>query len=457
MRLLVIEDDPDLNRQLATALTDAGYVVDRAFDGEEGHYLGETEPYDAVILDIGLPKMDGISVLESWRRAGRAMPVLMLTARDRWSDKVQGFDAGADDYVAKPFHLEEVLARIRALLRRSAGHAKSELNCGPVRLDTRTGRVAVDGNPVKLTSHEYRLLSYLMHHAGRVVSRTELVEHLYDQDFDRDSNTIEVFVGRIRKKLGVDIIQTVRGLGYLSRRRRSRHMRANSLALRLFLSATVWTVLILLVTGFVLSGLYRDSVERAFDRRLGVYLKTLIADLASPDIPIEKTGQMLGEPLFELPLSGWYWQVTRLDRAKPEVTSSRSLWDRGLPHLSEQTVAPDPDGSRKSYVQGPEDQRLRLVERDVDLGDDGRFLVAVGGDASELDDEIARLRRRHRHDLPGAGRGAAAHHAVPGAVRSRAAQPHLARARGDPLRQGREARRLVSRSRSSRWRARPTR
>jgi signal transduction histidine kinase len=165
-------------------------------------------------------------------------------------------------------------------------------------------------------------------------------------------------------------------------------MRANSLALRLFLSATVWTVLILLVTGFVLSGLYRDSVERAFDRRLGVYLKTLIADLASPDIAIEKTGQMLGEPLFELPLSGWYWQVTRLDRPKPEVTSSRSLWDRGLPHLGEQQVAPDPDGSRKSYVPGPEEQRLRLVERDVDLGDDGRFLVGVGGDASELDDEV---------------------------------------------------------------------
>ncbi len=154
-------------------------------------------------------------MLEAWRRAGRTMPVLILTVRDRWSDKVQGFDAGADDYVAKPFHLEEVLARIRALLRRSAGHAKSELNCGPVRLDTRTGRVAVDGNPVKLTSHEYRLLAYLMHHAGRVVSRTELVEHLYDQDFDRDSNTIEVFVGRVRKKLGVDVIQTVRGLGYL--------------------------------------------------------------------------------------------------------------------------------------------------------------------------------------------------------------------------------------------------
>ena len=165
-------------------------------------------------------------------------------------------------------------------------------------------------------------------------------------------------------------------------------MRTNSLALRLFLSATVWTVVILLVTGFVLSGLYRQAVERAFDRRLGVYLKTLIADIASPEIPIEKTGQMLGEPLFELPLSGWYWQVTRLDHAKPEATSSRSLWDRGLPHLADQHVAADSDGSRKSYVQGPEDQRLRLVEREVDLGDEGNFLVAVGGDAAELDDEI---------------------------------------------------------------------
>ncbi len=172
MRLLVVEDDPDLNRQLTTALTDAGYVVDRAFDGEEGHYLGDSEPYDAVVLDIGLPKMDGISVLEAWRRNGRVMPVLILTARDRWSDKVQGFDAGADDYVAKPFHLEEILARIRALLRRSTGHAQSELVCGPVSLDTRTGRVSVSGNPIKMTSHEYRLLAYLMHHTGRVVSRT---------------------------------------------------------------------------------------------------------------------------------------------------------------------------------------------------------------------------------------------------------------------------------------------
>jgi len=215
MRLLVVEDDKDLNRQIVTALVQAGYAVDRAFDGEEGWFLGDTEPYDAVVLDLGLPRKDGVSVLGEWRKAGRTMPVLILTARDRWSDKVSGFDAGADDYVAKPFHMEEILARLRALLRRAAGHATSELICGPVHLDTRAGRVSVDGQPVKLTSHEYRLLSYLMHHAGRVVSRGEIVDHLYDQDFDRDSNTIEVFVGRLRKKLGVDVIKTMRGLGYL--------------------------------------------------------------------------------------------------------------------------------------------------------------------------------------------------------------------------------------------------
>jgi signal transduction histidine kinase len=170
-------------------------------------------------------------------------------------------------------------------------------------------------------------------------------------------------------------------------------MRANSLALRLFLSATVWTVVILLVTGFALSGVYRQAVERAFDRRLGVYLKTLIADIASPEVPIERTGQMLGEPLFELPLSGWYWQVTRIDRGRPEIISSRSLWDRTLPQLSEQDSEVEPDGSRKSYVQGPEDQRLRLIERNVDLGDEGRYQIAVGGEAAELYDEIFAFNR----------------------------------------------------------------
>ena len=214
MRILLIEDDCDLNRQLATALRESHYTVDVAFDGEEGQFLGETEPFDAVILDLGLPKLDGISVLKAWRTAGRDMPVLILTARDAWSEKVAGFDAGADDYVAKPFRMEEVLARIRALIRRAAGHSTAELHCRDILLDTRSGRVSRAGAPVKLTAHEYKVLAYLMHHPGKVISRTELIEHIYDQDFDRDSNTIEVFVGRLRRKLGNELIATVRGRGY---------------------------------------------------------------------------------------------------------------------------------------------------------------------------------------------------------------------------------------------------
>ena len=214
MRILIVEDETELNRQLVDACKEAGYAVDTALDGEEGHFLGDTEPYDAVILDIGLPEMDGLTVLETWRKDGRNMPVLMLTARDRWSDKVAGIDAGADDYLAKPFHMEEMLARLRALIRRSSGHASSELACGDIVLDTRTSKVTYQDQPVKLTSHELRLLSYLLHHQGQVISRTELTEHLYDQDFDKDSNTIEVFIGRLRKKLNSDFVETVRGLGY---------------------------------------------------------------------------------------------------------------------------------------------------------------------------------------------------------------------------------------------------
>jgi two-component system OmpR family response regulator len=214
MRLLLVEDDPELNAQIATALRDAGYAVDVAADGEEGRYLGEVEAYDAVVLDLGLPEVDGLSILRGWRDAGNTVPVLVLTARDRWHEKVAGFDAGADDYVAKPFNMEELLARLRALLRRAAGHATDELVCGPLRIDTRAARVSVDGSPVKLTAHELRLLVYLVRKQGEVVTRTELTEHLYEQDFDRDSNTIEVFVGRLRRKLGVDIIRTVRGIGY---------------------------------------------------------------------------------------------------------------------------------------------------------------------------------------------------------------------------------------------------
>ena len=215
MRVLVVEDEPVLAGQIADALREAGYAVDTARDGEEGHYLGDVEPYDAVILDLGLPKLDGLTVLKRWREAGRRMPVLILTARDRWSEKVEGIDAGADDYVGKPFSMEEVLARVRALIRRAAGHASPEIVCGSLRLDTRNHRASVAGKPVILTAHEFKLLSYLMHHQDKVVSRSELTEHIYDQDFDRDSNTIEVFIGRLRRKLGADVIKTLRGQGYM--------------------------------------------------------------------------------------------------------------------------------------------------------------------------------------------------------------------------------------------------
>jgi two-component system OmpR family response regulator len=214
MRILVVEDDATLAAQLESGLKEAGYVVDTAKDGEAGHFLGDTEPYDAVVLDLGLPVLDGITVLTRWRSDGRTMPVLILTARDRWREKVAGFDAGADDYLTKPFQMEELLARLRALIRRAAGHASPVIEVGGIAIDTRAARVTREGEAVKLTAHEYKLIAYLAHERDRVVSRTELTEHIYDQDFDLDSNTIEVFIGRLRRKLGSDVIETVRGLGY---------------------------------------------------------------------------------------------------------------------------------------------------------------------------------------------------------------------------------------------------
>ena len=214
MRLLLAEDEPAIARHLRDALEAAGYVVDHAADGEDAHHLGDTEPYDAVVLDLGLPQRDGLSVLRAWRAAGRRMPVLILTARGSWREKVEGIDAGADDYLAKPFATEELLARLRALLRRAAGQADPVLRHGAIELDTRSGRVTNGGAAVTLTAMEYRILSFLMHRSTRTISQGELVDHVYAQDFDRDSNTIEVMIGRLRRKLGRDAIVTVRGLGY---------------------------------------------------------------------------------------------------------------------------------------------------------------------------------------------------------------------------------------------------
>lgn len=214
MRVLVAEDEGALADHLATVLGDAGYAVDVAHDGAEAEFLGRTERYDAVVLDLGLPAIDGLTVLRRWRDAGQGMPVLVLTARGSWHEKVQGIDNGADDYMSKPFEVAEVLARLRALIRRASGHARPDLRCGDIVLDPRTARVTASGVPVRLTSHEFRLLSYLMHHHDRVVSQAELTEHIYAQGFDRDSNTVEVFVARLRRKLGGQAISTVRGLGY---------------------------------------------------------------------------------------------------------------------------------------------------------------------------------------------------------------------------------------------------
>jgi two-component system, OmpR family, response regulator len=214
MRILIVEDESALSSQLATALKDAGYAVDCAADGERGDFLAQTEHYDAILLDLGLPTIDGLTLLRRWRDAGVEVPVLVLTARGSWHEKVQGIDGGADDYVAKPFRIEEVLARLRALIRRASGQLTRELRCGTLTLDPGAARVTVNGVPVKLTSHEFRVLSYLMHHRGRLVSQSELTDHIYAEGSDRDSNTVEVFIGRLRRKLGVPYIETVRGMGY---------------------------------------------------------------------------------------------------------------------------------------------------------------------------------------------------------------------------------------------------
>jgi two-component system OmpR family response regulator len=211
---LLAEDEAQLSRDIANSLAQSGYAVDCATDGENADFLAQTEKYDAIILDLGLPKVDGLTILRRWRESGISIPVLILTARASWTDKVRGIDFGADDYVAKPFKMEEVLARLRALIRRASGQINPELRCGAVVLDSSAAKVTVDGNPIRLTSHEFRVLSYLMHHRTRVVSQSELTEHIYSQGFDRDSNTVEVFIARLRRKVGASFIKTVRGLGY---------------------------------------------------------------------------------------------------------------------------------------------------------------------------------------------------------------------------------------------------
>ncbi len=218
MRLLVIEDDNTLRETLAAQLTESGFAVEQAADGKEGLYFGLEYPIDLAIIDLGLPEMSGLEVISELRKQGKSFPILILTARDRWEDKVAGLDAGADDYVVKPFQFEEVIARVNALVRRSGGWASSEMIAGPVSLDLSRQEVKVNDVVIELTSFEYKIIEYLMVRAGQVISKTELTERLYDQDFERDSNVIEVFVGRLRKKLdpenSIKPIETLRGRGY---------------------------------------------------------------------------------------------------------------------------------------------------------------------------------------------------------------------------------------------------
>jgi len=214
MKILVVEDEPLLAQQMQQQLTEQGFIVDCAYDGEEAHFMGSTETYDAVVLDLGLPKIDGLTVLKKWRAENLTMPVIILTARSLLHEKIEGLNAGADDYLAKPFQMAELVARLQALVRRAAGKASSIVTVADIRLDISASTVTKAGLSITLTAHEFKVLSYLMLHLGQVVSRATLIEHIYAQDFDRDSNTIEVFVGRLRKKLGSKVIETVRGLGY---------------------------------------------------------------------------------------------------------------------------------------------------------------------------------------------------------------------------------------------------
>jgi two-component system OmpR family response regulator len=215
MRILIVEDDLAVQRLLVAAMGGAGYAVDVAGDGEDAYHLGATESYDAIILDLGLPKLDGLSILERWRKEGVVTPVLILTARDSWTEKVKGLRSGADDYVVKPFQMEEVIARVEALIRRAKGVASAVVTIGPLTLDTAQNMVFRDGHPITMTPLEYRLTAYMMMRRGAVISKTEITEHIYDQNFDCDSNVVEVLINRLRKKLGADAIETRRGQGYV--------------------------------------------------------------------------------------------------------------------------------------------------------------------------------------------------------------------------------------------------
>jgi len=322
MRLLLAEDDATLARQLRRELEEAGFTVDHAADGAEAAHLGAEERYAACILDLGLPERDGISVLSGWRKGGVAMPVLILTAREAFADKVAGFRAGADDYLTKLFRMEEVVLRLRALTRRAAGHASPVLACGPLAHETVAGSFTLDGLPLRLTAFEARILAHLLHHAGRVVSRTELSEQLYGADSDRDFNTIEVLVSRLRRKIAPCVIETLRGEGW----RPSPPRMIRSLRARLLLLAAATILLALAAAWFAIARVVEGAVSRGFEARLEASLDTMAATLErEEEMGALRLSALPPDPRFEQPFSGWYWQVADAEGTVRLV--SASLWN----------------------------------------------------------------------------------------------------------------------------------
>ena len=474
MRILLVEDDPDLSRQLKLALADAGYAVDHAPDGEEAQFLGETEPYDAVILDLGLPKVDGVSVLERWRRENMATPVLILTARGAWSEKVAGFDAGADDYLTKPFHTEELLARLRALLRRSAGHAAPSLACGGLRLDPRAARASVNGEPLRLTSLEYRLLHYLMMHQGRVISRTELVEHLYDQDFDRDSNTIEVFIGRRaqedrrrphrdrpRAGLPADLPRRGdrrRGAGLVRSRWRRlipAGLRQPSLARRLVLLALGWSLATLIVSAIGLALLFQQAAIRRIDQTLGELIDNLLAGSTveqGAGLRPAVHRRALPAGLFR-PLLG----NRRADR-RQQAALARPL-PLAVRRRAGRTARPDralqgagPGRPVHYDTRGPQNEPLRARAQQAWLpGRKAPVIFLAAEDRTSINRDVRGFVAATAVDLRPAGRRPDRRHRDPGAGRPAAAVRPAARGGRRAPRQGPAARRRLSQRTHARW------
>ncbi len=383
MKVLVVEDEPRIATDVATALKAAGMAVDVVTDGEEAWFRGDTESYDAAILDLGLPKLDGLTVLKRWRANGDRFPVLILTARGVWTERVEGINAGADDYLPKPFEMEELVARLRALLRRSAGQAAPVLNVGPLSLDTRQMRISLRGKPVALSPLEYRLLAFLMHHAGRVVAPTELAEHLYDfgqrsrPQRDRGDRGASAPQARQRRNRNAARLRLSRP--------GQRGMKGGSIRLRLWSAAALSILIALTVAGVGLRYLFERHVERRVESDLSADLIQLIGATSYTNGTMQ-VAPIFPDPRMETPLSGYYWQVE--DLATGTLVRSRSLWDSAL------TVPQQPDGALHHYeISGPRGTLLVTVARTIADPGGRSFRVTVAEDHQTVEESVTQYMR----------------------------------------------------------------